>query len=174
MNGGVNKEAHIAYRELGDAGDFLVAKTVLELEPDDFLLVVRQAVDQAQHGIAEFFLLERAARAGIAGGNAFGLAFFKALHSAFLAEDVESPVAADGEEPFDSVAFDGLRRLSHELNERILNDVACPIRIPEQAGSVARERPALLGENTFQKTEVVMRKDPRIRVDREHGAGYSC
>jgi hypothetical protein len=45
-HGGVNDEADIGHRKLGDAADFLVAETILEFEPDDFLLVRREPADE--------------------------------------------------------------------------------------------------------------------------------
>jgi len=43
---GVDEEADICDRERRDAADFLVAETILKLEPDDFLLIARQMTDQ--------------------------------------------------------------------------------------------------------------------------------
>ena len=38
----MDQESHIAYRQVGDFTDFLVTEIALELEIDDFALILRQ------------------------------------------------------------------------------------------------------------------------------------
>ena len=47
-HGRVNDEADIGHREIGDAADFLVAESILELEPDDLLLLRGQLADERE------------------------------------------------------------------------------------------------------------------------------
>src|SRR5262245_258091 len=79
-HGGVDQESNIADGEFGDTGDFLVAESVLELEPHDLLLVRRQAIDEFEDRRTGLGALEFAPRMVVLGGEAFHLAILKSLH----------------------------------------------------------------------------------------------
>ena len=63
----------------------------------------------------------------------------------------------------DRVAVDRVARLGHELDERVLHDVARPVGVAQEPGGVTRERRGLLRERAFEKIDVFMRECPGVR-----------
>ena len=70
-----------------------------------------------------------------------------------LPEDVKRPVAADGEEPFGEVGINPGAVLKTELQEGVLNHVAGPVAVADQAARVG-------GERAFETVDG--RADPRV------------
>jgi hypothetical protein len=146
-DGGVNQEADIRHRKLGDAGDFLVAKSILKFQAHDFLLVRWQMSDHFEERGVGFGGLEGAAGPDLGGDHALDLSFLKALHPPLLAQHIKRPMATDREKPLDGVPVDRLRGLRHEFDKGILHHIARAIRIPaEEAGGVSDKRSLLLRE----------------------------
>src|SRR3954470_9824482 len=160
----MNEETDIRHRQLGDPRDFLVAESVLKFEPHDFLLVRWQLSDHLNKFLVRLGGFERAAGPRLGGRDALHFSVFEAFHPALLAQDVERPMTANGEEPFHRVSIDRLRRLRHEFDERVLDDIARSFDIAaEQARGIADEWSLLLHENAWQKTSLFMSVIPRSR-----------
>src|SRR4051812_48788352 len=93
-DGGMNEKPHVGHRELGDPRDFLVAKTILKLQPHHLLLIRRQLPDHLQKFLVRLLRFERAPRTGVSRGDAFHFPVFEPLHATILAQNIERAVSA--------------------------------------------------------------------------------
>ena len=85
--------------------------------------------------------LQRLGRAGLRRGHDVRALVGQLRHAALLPQDVERPVAADGEQPLRQPAIDVRTVLDAEAKESLLHDVARRVVVAQQPGGVARERP---------------------------------
>src|SRR5690606_25160851 len=73
-------------------------------------------------------------------------------HSPLLPQHVVTAVATHREQPFSDMPRNVSRRLGHEADESILNDIARPVGIaPEQPGGVTKERRLMARDRLLHK-----------------------
>ena len=140
LNPNVQQEPDVGHAQPGDIGDLAIAQLVLKLEPDDFLLVIGQSRQQAEHfvsglALSEFLmrraLLERSPLVEINGGR----------HAAFLSLDVQRSVPAHGEEPLRQMPFDVRPVFFAELEESLLHDISGRFEVSRHSHCIAQQRP---------------------------------
>ena len=95
----MDEEADISRAEAGDALDFLIAESLLEFEEDDIPLVGGESVEKLSGACQAFFEFDTGIGLEAGVRDMIPLAFFKRLDAFIFSEEVECPVAADGEEP---------------------------------------------------------------------------
>jgi hypothetical protein len=136
----VDQVADVADAVSTDPADLLVGKAVLELQADHVALAGRECVEQADRLRGRLASFHEFIRSRVVAGANPGMIVTELGHAALLPQDVERPVAADGEEPLREARLDGTAILGAEAEERILDHVTRRVGIAEHPRCKQRQR----------------------------------
>ena len=136
----MDQKTDVADRQVGDTADFLVTEVAAELEREDFPLLNGKSFHQVEDLPKSFLLFEYGQRPRAGTWASVEVQIVQRAHPAFLAADVEGPVAAHREQPLRKVIPHSCRLLFAKTQVGVLNDLTGSLNVAKDSSGVPDER----------------------------------